>query len=235
MATSQQQIALYKEGRLDLTAQAYLQGKFTSYTAAAKAYDVTQSTLQQHITGTQPQLGSIAKNHLLLPTEEESLKQWILSMDKRGMPPRIATVREMASYLITEQFKPATPLPISEHWVQRFISRHDTLKSKYNQKYNYIQAKCKDPELIWGWFERVQATVAEYDILENGIYNFNETGFQMGVIATTKVITGSERAERPHTIQPGNHEWVTVIETVSAHSITIPPLVIFEAVMHQTA
>ena len=41
MATSQQQIALYKEGRLDLTAQAYLQGKFTSYTAAAKVYDVT--------------------------------------------------------------------------------------------------------------------------------------------------------------------------------------------------
>ena len=103
---------------------------------------------------------------------------------------------------------------------------------KYNQKYNYVWAKYENLELIQRWFECVWATVVEYGILKNNIYNFDKTGFQMKVIAITKVITKLERAGRPHTIQPGNHKWIIVIETVSAHSITISPLMIFEAVMH---
>jgi len=75
--------------------------------------------------------------------------------------------------------------------------------------------------------------VAEYGIHEDDIYNFDETGFQMGIISTAKVVTGNDRAGRPRTTQPGNREWVTVIETVCARGLAIPPLIIFEAVMHQ--
>jgi hypothetical protein len=57
----------------------------------------------------------------------------------------------------------------------------------------------------------------------------------MGVVSTAKVVTGSDRAGRPRTVQPGNREWVTVIETISARGVIIPPLIIFEAVMHQRA
>ena len=57
----------------------------------------------------------------------------------------------------------------------------------------------------------------------------------MGVITTVKVITGTNRAGRPRTVQPGNREWVTIIETINARGDTIPPLVIFEAIMHQAA
>jgi hypothetical protein len=54
----------------------------------------------------------------------------------------------------------------------------------------------------------------------------------MGVIATAKVITGTDRASRPHTIQLGNREWVTVIEGVSSTGYLIPLLIIFEGIMH---
>ena len=57
----------------------------------------------------------------------------------------------------------------------------------------------------------------------------------MGVIATAKVVTGTDRAGRPRTVQPGNREWVTIIEAINALGVAIPPLVIFEAVMHQAA
>jgi hypothetical protein len=40
----------------------------------------------------------------------------------------------------------------------------------------------------------------------------------MGVILTAKVITGSERAGRPVSIQLGNREWVTVIKSISSSS-----------------
>jgi hypothetical protein len=64
------------------------------------------------------------------------------------------------------------------------------------------------------------------------IYNFDETGFQMGVISTAKVVTGSERRHAPKAIQPGNREWVTVIQGVSAISWVLPPFIIFTGVHH---
>src|SRR5207248_666309 len=75
----------------------------------------------------------------------------------------------------------------------------------------------------------------QYGILDEDIWNFDETGFQMGVIATSRVVTGTDRAGRPRTVQPGNREWVTIIEAINAQRVTIPPLVIFEALMHQAS
>lgn len=82
-----QQEASYEEGRIDLARQAYEQGKFQTPGAAAKSFDVKPKKLKRRIAGIQPRRGSIAKNRLLMPTEEESLVQWILLQDKRGMLP----------------------------------------------------------------------------------------------------------------------------------------------------
>jgi hypothetical protein len=203
MSTSKQQAALYKEGRLDLAVQAYQRGDFQSYTAAVKAYDVPRKTLQRRILGVQPKLGSITLNRLLLTTEEDTLIQWILSMDQRGMLPRPSAVREMARLLLAERKQPAY---VGKAWVTTFINRHDSIKSKCNRKYDYQRSLCEDPVLIRAWFERVQYTKAEYGILDDDTYNFDETGFQMGVISTAKVVTGIDRVGRPRTTQPGNRK-----------------------------
>jgi hypothetical protein len=138
----------------------------------------------------------------------------------------------MAGLLVSQHGKPGY---VGKVWVHDFIKRHETLKSKYNRKYDYQRAKCEDLELIRAWFQRVQRTKAEYGILDEDTYNFDETGFQMGVILTAKVVIGTDRAGRPRTTQPGNREWVTVIKAICARGFSIPPLVIFEAVMHQAA
>ena len=38
----------------------------------------------------------------------------------------------------------------------------------------------------------------------------------MGVIATARVVTGTDRAGQPRIIQPGNREWVTIIKCINA-------------------
>ena len=76
-------------------------------------------------------------------------------MDQRGMPPRIATVRQMANILVAQHAGPAILKPIGQYWVQNYIKRHNDLKSQYNYKYNYQWAKCEDPVLIWDWFKCV--------------------------------------------------------------------------------
>ena len=75
---------------------------------------------------------------------------------------------------------------------------------------------CKDPELIRGWFALVRNTIAKYGIVDADIYNFDETGFMMGVLSTAMVVTSSQRSGRAKAKQPGNREWVTVIQGVNA-------------------
>jgi len=54
----------------------------------------------------------------------------------------------MVCILVAQQQQSTIQSIMSENWVQRFINRHDSIKSKYNQKYDYQQAKCEDSELI---------------------------------------------------------------------------------------
>jgi hypothetical protein len=58
--------------------------------------------------------------------------------------------------------------------------------------------------------------VVQYGILPEDIYNFDETGFAMGLTLTAKVITQSEYYGRRSVLRLGNREWVTVIESISA-------------------
>ena len=61
------------------------------------------------------------------------------------------------------------------------------------------------------WFELVSNTIAKYGIQVEDIYNFDETGFMMGQIASTIIVTGADRNGKRKKVQPGNREWVTVI------------------------
>jgi hypothetical protein len=54
-------------------------------------------------------------------------------------------------------------------------------------------------------------TKAKYGVYNDDVHNFDETGFQIGVIGSIKVVTGAERRTWPELFQPGNREWVTVI------------------------
>jgi hypothetical protein len=69
----------------------------------------------------------------------------------------------------------------------------------------------EDLEIISTWFKLVKDTKAQYGVHDDNIHNFDETGFQMGIISLMKVITGAERRTRPNLIQLGNREWVIVI------------------------
>jgi hypothetical protein len=75
-------------------------------------------------------------------------------------------------------------------------------------------------------------TIAKYGVTEEDIFNFDKTGFQMGVILTSKVITSSDRKGRLRTKQPGNRKWVTTIEAVNVRGWVIPPFIIFNGKLH---
>lgn len=62
------------------------------------------------------------------------------------------------------------------------------------------------------WFNLVKKTILENGIDPDNIYNFNKTGFAIGLIATAKVITKAEYYGQRAILQPRNRDWVTSIE-----------------------
>jgi Tc5 transposase DNA-binding domain len=188
------------EGRVLLAINAFNQGQFPSLRAAAKAYDVSPTTTQRRAHGRPSRRESQPNSRKLSSTEELTLENWIISLDTRGFPPRVSAVRDIANLLLTARTKSkptSTSRTVGENWARNFINRHDTLKSKFSRKYDYQRAKNEDPKVIREWFQRVQRTIQEFGVLEQDIYNFDETGFQMGVLATAKVVTRAETRGRP--------------------------------------
>ena len=52
----------------------------------------------------------------------------------------------------------------------------------------------------------------------------DETGFQMGVASTVKVICSSEtRDSHAKSIQPGDCEWITIIIIINTVGSVLPP------------
>jgi hypothetical protein len=74
--------------------------------------------------------------------------------------------------------------------------------------------------------------IAKYGITLADIYNFDETGFMMGLIASGMVITGAERRGNPKSVQPGNRGWVTVIQAINAEGWAIQPFIVVAGYYH---
>jgi hypothetical protein len=68
---------------------------------------------------------------------------------------------------------------------------------------------------------------AKYGIVDDDIYNFDESGFLMGKISSQLVVTGTEKPRKVKKLQPRDCEWTTLVQGVSAIGRVIPPFLIF--------
>lgn len=121
---------------------------------------------------------------------------------------------------------------IRQLYYDRFINRSDGLKTRSTRSYDHQRAKQEDPEIIGAWFKLVANMKTKYGIQDEDTYNFDESGFMMGVIGSQHVVTASERRGRPKLVQPGNREWVTVIQGICAAGWAIPPFIIYAGKNH---
>jgi DDE superfamily endonuclease/Psq-like protein/Tc5 transposase-like DNA-binding protein len=224
-----------KEGRLNLAIHSLQNRQLKSQRSAAKVYKVPRTTLQRRLRGTQPKLGSRHKNRILLVAEEAELIQWIGSMEQRGFPPFLIDVKRMAQVLRARRGSSAPARAIGKNWIYRFLKKHPALKARLQRSRDAQRAKNEDPRVIRPWFQRIKETREKYGIPDEDVYNFDETGFAMGLIGgsgSSKVVGLSDSVGRATVIQPGDRTWTTVIEGINATGWAIPPFVILEGKVH---
>jgi hypothetical protein len=102
----------------------------------------------------------------------------------------------------------STPPPtVGKNWPSTFINRRPELCTRFSRRYDYQRALNEDPKALRAWFMTVQNVIDEKGIQPEDIYNFDETGFAMGLIATARVVivaTVIAFHVEKHSVSPSN-------------------------------
>ncbi|KAJ6259176.1 hypothetical protein Dda_6074 [Drechslerella dactyloides] len=222
---------LTAESRITLAIEALEKDKNLSVLAAAKVYSVPRTTLLYRYSGRPSRHDGIPKSRNLTELEEDTIVQYILELYARSFHPRLGSMEDMANQLLLARSDDSTQR-VSKRWAGNFVKRRPELQTRLSRKYDYRRAKCEDPALISKWFQLIEAVKAKYGVTDNDIYNFDETGFAIGIISITTVVTGAETRDKAKLAQPGNREWATVIQGIGAEGWAVPPFIILARQYH---
>ena len=122
--------------------------------------------------------------------------------------------------IITEDGDLAT---VSRQWANRWLKRESafitTLRSK---PLLYLRRQLHKKEELEAHFQEFQRCRQHYQIDDADIYNFDETGCQIGLQAGSTVIvpTGTQAV---YVDDPNNRELVTVTAYIGASGYAVPP------------
>jgi hypothetical protein len=89
-----------QEGRIWLAIIAIQNKEISAIKQAAHCFNVPETTLRTRLPGTPDRSETRANSYKLTQTEEETLKNWVISIDLRGVAPRPTTMQEIANLLL---------------------------------------------------------------------------------------------------------------------------------------
>jgi len=176
------------EARLLLALEALQNDKKLKIFTAAKLYNVPVTTLRRRRAGRPARRDTMPKSRRLTDSEEKAIVQYILELVTRSFPPRLRSVEDIANQLLRVRNAP----PVGKLWAYNFVKRQLELRTRYTRRYDYQRAKYEDPKVISEWFALVRNVKAKYGIVDDDIYNFDETGFIIGIIFMGMVVTTSD-------------------------------------------
>ena len=202
MSQQQQHVGRSNERQIQNALEVFKKDPNLSLRRAAAIHNVARKTLGNRRAGKLSRADSMPNSSNLTKLKEDVIVKHVLDLVDRGFPPRLAEVADMANSLRAERQLGQVGI----NWPSTFVKRRPELKMSFNQKYDYKRALCEDPDRIRAWFELVANTKAKHGILDEDTWNFDETGFMMGQICPSMVVTASERRTQPKAIQPSNRE-----------------------------
>jgi hypothetical protein len=96
----------------------------------------------------------------------------------------------------------------------------------------FKESYAKIQRFISAWFRLVQNIRAKYSVLDCDFNNFDETGFMIGIICPSMIVTRADRRGRGKAVQPGNREWATAIACINSEGWSAPPFLVVQGKNH---
>jgi DDE superfamily endonuclease/Psq-like protein len=211
-----------QEDQIQAAIEALSAGAVTSVRAASKMFHVPRSTLQGRIEGRLSAKARQQSRQRLTVQEEDSIVRAIYKLSQWGWPMSIHWLESFVTNLLQ---KKGDMEPLGHNWYLRFLERHPNLRTKWSRCMDQQRHDAEEYNSIDKWFKLFDETVKKYGICDEDIYNMDEKGFMKGIGDNAKVII--PRSEAAISCQPGNREWVSVIEAIGTNDYLVPPFVIF--------
>lgn len=187
-----------------------------------------ESTLRDRINGKTSKAEARPIAHRLTITEEEAIVEYVLDLYTRRFPSRLAGIEDMANLHLSRRDGGF----VGKHWADKFVKRQSELKCVLAAHTTSKEPSAKIQSLLAHEFLPMHNMRAKYGILDCDFYNFDETGFMMGVICASMVVTRADRRGRGKAVQPGNREWATAVECINGEGWCLPPFIIVQGAYH---
>jgi hypothetical protein len=195
-----------------------------SLRAAAGAHGIPWETLRDRKNGATSKVLASQNMQRLSAQEELELKYYVEKLGAWGWPPMISELHKMAVELLKAK---GDTKSLYKNWPQSFLRRHPDLYSRFVSPLDKSRALAGDEEQIRHYFALFKKTKEEYNIHDDDVYNMDEKGVMMGVLAKLHIVV-SRSQKKPFITQPGSREWVSMIECICRDGRVLSPWIIFK-------
>jgi hypothetical protein len=205
-----------------------------TYRALARHGEIAYAIVWHRAHG-RPSREEKAKNQqYLTPAEETALAQYLKRMADLGYPIPIKHLRSLAFIIARRRsISDLTIKPPGKNWPKAFEKRHPELKSR---KVKAVDWNCHDSNIyskVLQWFEVIKGVLEDPDVLRENVYNMDETGVMLCMLASVKVLVGKDDL-RNYRGAGVKRTMVTAIECISIDGRCLLPLIIWPASTHRS-
>jgi DDE superfamily endonuclease len=219
------------EGRIAAASTAMDANPSLKATVAARQFDAPYYRLLRRRRGIPPSHTRGGHNKKLSTVQDQALRDYLVMLYNCGMSANQEAVRVAANRLLFYSTGDIIQT-VSKRWTKAWIKRQSeylkTLKSKPLSAKRLAAHIVEDVEEHFKAFKKCK----EYwGIQDEDIYNFDETGFQIGVTSGENVLVPRDITV-VYSADPENKELITSVETLNYGGQKVPPMIIFAGAYH---
>ena len=127
---------------------------------------------------------------------------------------------------------PDTPPPIvGPAWTTRFLERYSEFHVRKQKSLDSNRKRAHHPDDLYNWFLQYKSLRDEKGIQDGDQYNFDETGFRIGIGRDQWVVT-LDPNRQCYLPSSNNRELVTSCEAISGDGEVLPPMLILPGALH---
>jgi hypothetical protein len=202
-----------------------------SFRKLAQFYNIPRITLQDRVNGVHPKKGRPPPYSKLSELQENCLVEYCARLDAIGTSIRRSQLAMTANSILAKAHTGNGPPPtVGASWPTRFLQRHPELIIKKQKPLEIKRQVAHDIDSISSWFRRFKETYDNLGIQPEDCWNFDETGFRIGMGKAAKCLTVDPQGIR-FLPNETNRDYATSVEAVNAAGREIPPMLILKAML----
>ena len=115
--------------------------------------------------------------------------------------------------------------PLGQYFIMRQLATNLDYRRVKQKLKELNQVAANSIEVYKAYFNEFKAVVYKYGIIQGDVYNIDETGFRIGVGGSQQIITIDYQKDNLLLLEL-NRDYIMLVETISANSKVLPPLLI---------